>query len=189
MAKTSAEIEKEFIANIAEITGKSLSTWIETIKPIGLTQVKELMEWLKSQHALNHMQAQLLAGLVLNGGKPVYGDTQTLMDAQFAKSTHLLPLYTLLADRICTAFPGTQVVVKKTYLSFTAVREFAALNAKPTALRLGMDLGDHPFSEYLQKSKLTGPMPRISHMVEISSPEQINDDLLALLQMAYKRSH
>ena len=40
------------------------------------------------------------------------------------------PLFDTISEKILSAFPGTQLIPKKTYLSFTAVREFAAINVK-----------------------------------------------------------
>ena len=99
------------------------------------------------------------------------------------------PLFGALAENIISTFPGTQLIPKKTYLSFTAVREFAAMNIKPNEIRLGMDLGDRQFDETVQKSKLTGPMPRITHMVIITDSKQLDKKLEELLQESYNRSH
>jgi predicted transport protein len=77
--------------------------------------------------------------------------------------------------KIISEFQGTQLIPKKTYLSFTAVREFAAINVKPKEIRLGLDLGEEPFTEVLQKSKLIGPMPRISHMIILTDIKQFDN--------------
>jgi hypothetical protein len=74
-------------------------------------------------------------------------------------------------------------------LSFIAVREFAAINVKPNEIRLGLDLGDKSFSETLQKSKLTGPMPRISHMLVFTEANQLDKNVMALLTQSYNRTN
>ncbi len=74
-------------------------------------------------------------------------------------------------------------------MSFTNVREFAAINIKPKEIRLGIDLGDEPFTENLQKTKLTGPMPRISHMIVLTDVKQFNLQILNYLKKSYDRSH
>ena len=86
-------------------------------------------------------------------------------------------------------FPDAQLIPKKTYLSFTATREFAAINIKPKEIRLGVDLGDQAFDDTLQKSKLTGPMPRISHMVVLTDIGQFDKKVISYLQASFDRSH
>jgi predicted transport protein len=189
MAKTSGEFEQEFIQTAKEKTGKTLEQWLPVVKVSGLSKQMEITNWLKAEHKLNHMQAQLLAGLYLNNGKPVYQDESNLLDNQFAKSEDMRPLYNSVAEMILKHFPDTQVIPKKTYVSFTAIREFAAINIKPKEIRLGMDLGDMAFNETVQKTKLTGPMPRISHMAVLTEAKQFDKKLIEYLQLSYNRCH
>lgn len=189
MAKTSAELEKEFIETAAEKTGKSIPQWLSTAKASGIEKQGALLEWLKKGHGLNHMQAQFIAGMYFNEGAPVYGNADDLLEKHFLKCPEMRPLFDALAGRIVAAFPGTQLIPKKSYLSFTAVREFAAVNARPGEIRLGIDLRDEPFTPLLQKSKLTGPMPRISHMLVFTTIEQWNGPVIAYVQRSFRQTH
>lgn len=189
MAKTSGDFELEFIQTAKEKTGKSLEQWLALVKPTGFTKQMEILNWLKKDHELNHMQASFVAGIYLNKGKPVYQNEDNLMENQFSKSEAIRPLFDFIADKILKKFPDTQLIPKKTYLSFTASREFAAINIKPKEIRLGLDLGDTVFTETLQKAKLTGPMPRISHMLIITTKEQFDNQVTNLLQQSYDRTH
>ncbi|MBP8942400.1 MAG: DUF4287 domain-containing protein [Saprospiraceae bacterium] len=189
MAKTSGEFEQEFIQSAKEKTGKSLEQWLPVVKASGLTKQMEITNWLKSSHELNHMQASLLAGLYLNHGMPVYQNESSLLDNQFIKSEQMRPLFEVVSRKIMSLFPDAQLIPKKTYLSFTATREFAAINIKPKEIRLGVDLGDQAFDDTLQKSKLTGPMPRISHMVVLTDIGQFDKKVISFLQASFDRSH
>lgn len=189
MAKTSGEFELEFIQSAKEKTGKSLEQWLPVVKASGLTKQMEITNWLKSSHELNHMQASLLAGLYLNHGMPVYQNESSLLDNQFIKSEQMRPLFEVVSRKIMSLFPDAQLIPKKTYLSFTATREFAAINIKPKEIRLGVDLGDQAFDDTLQKSKLTGPMPRISHMVVLTDIGQFDKKVISFLQASFDRSH
>ena len=189
MAKTSGEFEQEFIQSAKEKTGKSLEQWLPVVKASGLTKQMEITNWLKSSHELNHMQASLLAGLYLNHGMPVYQNESSLLDNQFIKSEQMRPLFEVVSRKIMSLFPDAQLIQKKTYLSFTATREFAAINIKPKEIRLGVDLGDQAFDDTLQKSKLTGPMPRISHMVVLTDIGQFDKKVISYLQASFDRSH
>ena len=68
-------------------------------------------------------------------------------------------------------------------------REFAAVNIKPKVLRIGLDLGDRAFDEKIEKAKLTGPMPRISHMVVLTDVAQLDADLVDALKQSHSRCH
>lgn len=189
MAKTSGEIEKEFIDTAKDRTGKSLQDWLKLVKSSGIDKRNDILEWLKKGHGLNHLQAQLITGIFLNNGNPVYINENALLENQFLKCPEMRVVFDSISEKIISSFQGTQLIPKKTYLSFTAVREFAAINVKPKEIRLGLDLGDEAFTEVLQKSKLTGPMPRISHMVILSESEHFDNRVKQLVQQSFNRTN
>lgn len=188
-AKTSGEIEKEFIENLKAATKKDLKAWLAEITRLGITKRNEIINSLKNDYGFGHMNASLLAGIYLNGGKPVYGSTDDLLENQFAKAEAMREIYELVVDFVRQNFPGATVLPKKTYVSILEKREFAAINIKPKELRIGFDLGDRPFDNSVTKAKLTGPMPRISHMVVVTSREQLNEEMIALLRESHSRTH
>lgn len=189
MAKTPAEFEQEFIRSAEQKTGRTLEQWLELVKGSGFSKQMEILNWLKNEHRLNHMQAGFVASIFLNKGQSVYQNTDNLMDNQFTKCEAVRGLFDSLSEKILQLFPGTQVIPKKTYISFTAQREFAAVNIKPAEIRLGLDLGSRDFDDTLQKAKLTGPMPRISHMLTIKDQNDLNQVLADFLSESYYRSN
>jgi predicted transport protein len=189
MAKTSGELETEFIETAKDKTGKTLHEWLNLVKSSKIQKQSDILEWLKKGHGLNHMQAQFVAGIFLNNGNPVYGNENALLENQFAKCPDMRRLFDTISERIISEFQGTQLIAKKTYLSFTAVREFAAINIKPKEIRLGLDLGEEPFTDVLQKSKLTGPMPRISHMIILTDIKQFESKTKQFLEQSFNRTH
>ena len=189
MAKTSGEFEQEFIQTAKEKTGKTLEEWLSVVKASGLSKQMEIVNWLKKEKGLNHLQSTLLAGMFLNNGKTVYSNEGNLLDNQFLKCETMRPLFESVSEGIHKTIPGTQLIPKKTYLSFTAAREFAAINIKPKEIRLGLDLGDEPFTDTLQKTKMTGPMPRISHMIVLTDLKQFDKRVQDLLRTSYDRCH
>lgn len=187
--KTSGEIEKEFIDNLKASTGKALGDWMKHVSASGISKRNDIIKWLKEKNGFRHMNASLLAGIYLNEGKPVYGSTEDLLDNQFAKAADMRSLYESFTVFAKKHFPNSTVLPKKTYVSVLEKREFAAINIKPGELRLGLDLGDRAFDETVSKSKLSGPMPRISHMLVLTDKAQLNNDLVELLRLSYQRSH
>ncbi len=187
--KTSGEFEKEFMDGLKSATGRDLASWLSTIDGFGTTKRNEVIARLKADHGFGHMNASLLAGIHANGGKPVYASTDSLLDTQFAKAADMRPLYEKLIAFIKQNFPDATVLPKKTYVSILEKREFGAVNIKPKELRLGMDLGDAPFEGNIEKAKLTGPMPRISHMTIITDESQLGPDLIHALKASHARCH
>lgn len=187
MAKTSGEIEKEFIDNLKSASGKDLGGWLNEIKSSAISKRNDVINWLKQEKSFGHMHASLLAGIYFNNGKPVYGNEDNLLENQFVRCEEMKPLFSKVTSEILKHFPDTQMIPKKTYVSFTAKREFAAINIKPKEIRLGMDLGEMPFNDMVQKTKLTGPMPRISHMAVLTEELHMNAQLMDYLSKSYQR--
>lgn len=187
MAKTSQELEKEFIDGLKSNTERDLKGWLTSMKESGIEKRNDIIKWLKETYNFGHMNASLLAGIYFNNGKPVYASEQNLLDNQFEKYQDMRPLFEHVQKEISEWDNSVEFITKKTYVSITKKREFAAINIKKGELRLGMDLGDLPFEGIIEKSKLTGPMPRISHMVVIKGPSDIDKNLFQLLDTANKR--
>lgn len=187
--KTSGEIELEFIQNLKDATGKTLKEWLAVIEASGSKKRNDLIKWLKEENGFGHMNASLLTGIYVNGGKPVYGSTEDLLENQFAKAEAMRPLYKAFTAFAKKHFPNSTVLPKKTYVSILEKREFAAINIKPKELRIGFDLGDRAFDEIVTKAKLSGPMPRISHMLVLTDVAQLGNNLVELLKQSHQRCH
>ncbi len=187
--KTSGEFEQEFLDGLEGSTGKDLATWLKILDSFNSKKRNEVIAWLKDEHKFNHMHASLLAGMHANGGKPVYGSTDSLLDDQFAKAADLRPLYDAFVAFIAKNFPNATLLPKKTYVSVLEKREFAAVNIKKGELRIGLDLGERSFDEKVEKAKLTGPMPRISHMVVATDEKRFDSELVELFKQSHGRCH
>ena len=98
MAKTSGEFETEFIQTAKEKTGRSLEEWLNLTKTSGLKKQNEILDWLKKEYGLNHMQAQFVAGIYLNNGNPVFADEKALLDNQFIKCLEMRPLFDIIIE-------------------------------------------------------------------------------------------
>lgn len=174
---------------LSKETGQDLKGWMKAIDAFGSKKRNDVIAWLKSEHGFGHMNASLLAGIHANGGKPVYQSTDDLLENQFAKAGDMRPLFDAFIDFVKKNFPAASVLPKKTYVSVLENREFAAVNIKAKELRIGMDLGDMPFDEKIGKAKLTGPMPRISHMFVLTDKQQLDSSIVDALRKSHARCH
>lgn len=187
--KTSGEYEKEFMDDLEKDTGKKLAVWLKTLDGFESKKRPDVIAKLKGEYGFNHLQASLLAGIHANGGNPVYASTDDLLESQFAKVPEMRGLYDEFTAFIAKEFPTSSILPKKTYVSVLENREFAAVNIKRGELRIGFDLGEMPFDDRVSKSKLTGPMPRISHMIVVTDASQFDPKMAELLRVSHSRCH
>jgi hypothetical protein len=188
MAKDSQRLEQEFIAKCRENTGRDLAEWMKIIEKTGLDKPNAILKWLKDEHKLNHLQANFLSGIYLNDGKPVY-DYEVLFANLFKGKDNLLPIYRALETLIQSRLSDVELVPTKAYISIEGKKIFACATPMKTTMRIGLDLGDTPFGEKVQKAKGLGAMPNLTHMVEISQLSQVNDELAGFVVQAYDRVH
>jgi hypothetical protein len=189
MAKDSQRLEQEFIASARHNTGKDVPEWMTVIGAAGLERKPNtILNWLKTQHKLNHMQANFLSGLYLNDGQPVF-DYEVLFAKLFYGKAQLLPLYQTLEKGIAARLLEAGFYPTKAYISIEGKRCFACATLTKHNIRVGLDLGDKPFDDYTQKAKSLGAMPNLTHMVEVADPSQVNDQLLGFVEQAYHRVH
>ena len=83
-----------------EKTGRSLEEWLELVGNSCMQNRNDIFEWLKHEHGLNHLQAQLIAGIYLNHGNPVY-QQQTNIPEMMKKLFVLSTAFMLLM--VCAA--------------------------------------------------------------------------------------
>lgn len=188
MAKSAQDFENEFIATVEEKTGSTLEGWMEHLNTTGLSKTKEITNHLKKEKGFNHLQATMMTGIFLNGGKPVY-DYAVMTEKLFAGREDQRTLYQTLTSKIGEAIPEANLIPTKTYFSLDGEKCFGAVKVNKKNIRVGMDLGDMPYGDYVEKAKSLGAMPRISHMIEITEEAHINDELLSYLKQAYNQVH
>jgi hypothetical protein len=188
MAKDSQRLEQEMIATAREKTGRDVPEWMTVIGATGMDKPNSIIKWLKDEHKLNHSQATFLMGIYLNGGQPVY-DYEVLFTRLFQDKGHLLPIYRELEKGVQTRLPGAEFIPTKTYISIEGKRCFACATLTKQNIRFGLDLGDTPFDDYVQKARSLGAMPNLTHMVELTEPAQVDDRLLSYTVKAYERVH
>ncbi|MBA3868392.1 MAG: DUF4287 domain-containing protein [Anaerolineae bacterium] len=188
MAKESERLEREFIATAREKTGKDVAEWMQVIGGSGESKPNAILNWLKQTHNLNHMQSNFLSGIYLNDGKPVF-DHKVLFAKLFEGKQPLLNVYKPLEQAIHKQLPDVLFIPTKTYISIEAKRCFACATLTKNMIRVGLDLADRPFDEYVQKARSLGAMPNLTHMVEITSAVDVTAELIGYVQQAYNNAH
>ncbi len=212
MARDEEAEELEFLADLQTRTGRDLAQWMAAIAAQNFSDKNEVIDWLRAQ-GIPFAHASWLERIHSNGGRPIYlqppgqpgdeGKPQQPaakatprppsqreladLDRLLAASKGYRPLYVMLEAEIRGAVPDLAVKPKGSYLSLGAPREFAAVTFYATELRLGLGLGDVPHVQGLEKPRMRGPGPAISHMVVLTDARQVNADLLKLIKAANRR--
>jgi hypothetical protein len=214
MARDEQEEEREFLADLEARTGRTLSQWMAAIAGQGFSDKNETIDWLREQ-GIPFARASWLERIHSNGGKPIYlhqtpkpapevkppmplkpqpaasraptAREVADLDKLLAAGKGYRPLYQLLEAEARAAVPGLTITPKAAYISLGAPREFAAVTLHATELRLGLDLGDRAFDLGVQKPRMRGPGPSISHMLVLTDARQVNADLLNLIKAANAR--
>ena len=211
MSADEREEEQRFLGELKARSGHDLADWMAAITAQGFADKNDTIDWLRAQ-GFPFARASWLERIHTNGGKPIYSDdTPTppitaprpqperpkarelspketaALETLVAAAKGYRPLYQLLEAEVRRALPGVTIAPKAGYISIGAPREFAAVTLHATEVRLGLDLGEHPFDAQLQRSKLKGPGRGITHMAVLTDARQVNADLMALLAAANAR--
>ena len=170
-------------ATLQEKTGRSLEEWQATVRGLGLSKHGEILNALKQDHGLSHGYANMLA-LLATGYGTSSGDE--LLTGLFAGSRAALrPIYDRV-EQVVTGFgEDIEVLPKKSMVGFRRKRQFACFTpASASRVDLGITLKDEAPADTRIKAT---PGGMTSHVVTISSAEQVDDDVVSWLRLAYDR--
>lgn len=173
------------IRNLEANTGRPLAEWIAVARQSGLAKHREILNHLKSDHGLTYGYANLVALRSLESGSAVVAEDD-LVAAQYAGAkTALRPLYDSLIDAVRGFGSDVEVAPKKTYVSLRRTKQFALVQpGAASRLDVGLNLRSTDAAGRLEPSGSFNSM--VSHRVRVSSPEEIDAELVAWLRSAYE---
>lgn len=187
MAKTPEEMEATMVANLADKTGKSLEAWLKIATKSGLSKHGELVKHLKSDHALTHGYANLVAHKHLKSAAADHS-ADDLVAAQYAgKKAALRPIYDTLLASVAKLGKDVDVAPKKAYVSLRRTKQFAIIQpSTATRVDLGLNLKGEKSTTRLEESGSFNSM--VSHRVRLTSAEDVDKDVRNWLRQAYDAS-
>ncbi len=180
------------VANLQKNTGRTMDDWLALLAREAPADPKA---WLKGEHGLGGPTINLI--LERQAGKADFFDEAAYLaaadgyvEAQYGgKKAHLKPLYDGLAKLAQSQGSDVGLSPCKTTVPCYRKRVFAEI--KPSTLKrvdLGLALGE--FQGALPARLIdTGGLAkkeRISHRIEITAPEQLDDELAHWLKTAYE---
>jgi predicted transport protein len=185
MATTPEEGMASLFRNLEAKTGKSIEAWVEIARAAGIAKHKELLNYLKEEHALTYGYANQIAQKALAAPEMESAGDPELISAQFAgKKEAMRPIYDALTAQIRELGPDSEISAKKTCVSFRRSKQFALVQVFAGRLDLCIQLKDRPATDRLEAT----PGAMLTHRVKISTLEELDSELLNWLTEAYSRA-
>lgn len=168
---------------LQEKTGRSLAEWQETVRGLGLSKHGEILKALKQDHGLTHGYANMLALLATGYGTAAEDELLTGLFA--GPRAGLRPIYDRVESVITGFGDDVEVQPKKTMVGFKRKRQFVCfMPASASRVDLGITLKEDAPDD--PRIKAT-PGGMTSHVVPITAAEQVDDDVVRWLRIAYDR--
>jgi len=174
---------KTMIDNMPEKTGKSLEKWINILKGKSFSKHSEAVKFLKTEYQVTHGFANTIVTL----SKEENTSTEDLVTNQYKRKEVLFPIYEQLISYLKTFGSDVSISPKKGSVSIIRKRQFFLIKpATKTRIDLGFKLKDKPITDRLENSGPFGTM--CTHRVQISSIDEIDNELMDWMKEAYDKS-
>jgi len=187
---------QKWIAELRPKTGRSLEEWVALVKKEGPKDYQARRAWLKSKHKLGTNSAWWIAERAAGKGgeddspEGYLAAARQYVEEQYSgKKSALRPVFEQLLAVCKSLGPDVKACPSKTMVPFYRNHVFAQI--KPTT-NTRIDLG-------LCFTRYTGKLParlidtgglakkdRITHRIEVLSPDQVDNDLKRWLRAAYE---
>ncbi|MEO1528951.1 MAG: DUF5655 domain-containing protein [Planctomycetota bacterium] len=179
------EMANSMLANMKDKTGKTLDAWFKVVAKTKLSKQREILNHLKSEHAVTHGYANLIAHKFLAEDSPA-PDASQMIDAQYRDAkADLRPIYEALVEAISQFGSDVQIAPKKSYVSLRRNKQFAIIQpSTKTRVDVGLNLKGRKPTKRLEASGSFSAM--VSHRVRLTSLEDIDNRLLTWLKQAYE---
>ncbi|MEO9599711.1 DUF4287 domain-containing protein [Parasphingorhabdus sp.] len=179
---TPEEMAASMIANMPEKTGKPLADWLKIAAASGLKKHGQIVKMLKTEHAMTHGFANLVAHHALNA-EPVGADD--LVAAQYAGAKAALkPVHDAIIAYAQSLGDDVEIAPKKTSVSLRRSKQFALITAATkTRIDLGLALKGEAAAGRLESYNTM-----CSHRVRLETTADIDTEVKGWIQLAYDRA-
>lgn len=171
---------------LLEKTGKSLAHWIAVVQKSKIEKHKAIIDFLKSEHGFTYGFANFVAHKAKKSDAGSIDD-EDLLSLQYKGKEHLKPIYEKLVAIIDTIGNDITKTPKKSAVSIIRKKQFALIKpATKTRIDLGLKIKDKPTTDRLGNSGPFGTM--CTHRVQLTSIEDVDDELVGWLKEAYEKA-
>ncbi|TQV74712.1 DUF4287 domain-containing protein [Aliikangiella marina] len=171
------------IDNMPEKTGKNLADWKNLLGKHNFSKHTEAVNYLKKEHGVTHGYANTIVSL----SKDESSDSDDLVANQYQGKERLKPIYEALLKVVNKFGNDVEIVPKKGSVSIKTSKQFAIIKpATKTRIDLGLKLKDIKPEGRLEPSGPFGTM--CTHRVQLSLVEEVDNEIIDWLKLAYKKS-
>ncbi len=173
------------INNLPEKTGKSLDQWLKVLSKQKLQKHGEIIKWLKSEHAVTHGFANLIAHSYRDATAGDSGGALDLVESQYkGPKEPLRPIYDEIIKVVSKFGKDVEISPKKTYVSLRRNKQFALVQPSTrTRVDVGINLKGQTPTARLEKSGSFNSM--VSHRVRVEKKSEVDAELKRWLKKAY----
>ena len=174
--------------SMKERTGKTLEEWIAAVKSTDIDPLdqKTVRNWLKEQGVLQNTQWAIADAAARASGweRP---SVEGYIDSQYqGEKAHLRLIFDTLREIIEGLGKDVTVEGRGGYTPFVRKRQFAAIQASTkTRIDLGLRFKQAPESALLSTTSLPG---QSTHKLGLTSAEEITDEVIELIRLAYAQN-
>ena len=171
------------IANMPEKTGKSLEDWKKLLKTKSFEKHSEGLKYLKTEHGVSHGFANTIVTL----SKEDTNAPEDLLKNQYQGKEGLFSIYQELLKNIKSFGEDITITPKKGAVSIIRKRQFTLIKpATKTRIDLGLKLKGKEVNNRLGNSGPFGTM--CTHRVQLSTIDEVDNELIGWLKEAYEMS-
>jgi len=173
------------IDNLPEKTGKSLDKWLKILAKQNIEKHGEIVKWLKSEHAVTHGFANLIAHLHRDAVAGDSGGTDDLVGAQYkGPKGELRPIYDAIIKVVAKFGNDVEIAPKKAYVSLRRNKQFALVQpSTKTRVDVGINLKGQLPTARLEESGSFNAM--VTHRVRVTKKGEVDSELKRWLKKAY----
>ena len=182
-----AAMAAKMIENLKINTGKSLEQWIKIVRAKNFSKHGEIIKFLKQEHSFTHGFANLVALKARESDADSFENKDDLIDLQYKGKEHFKPLYDKLVTEISQFGNNIEIAPKKAYVSLRSKKQFAILNpATKSRFEIGLIIKNQNGEGLLEEIKTSNSM--YSHKINLTSIEDLNNEVMNWIKIAYKKS-
>jgi hypothetical protein len=189
MPDSPEEMMSVMAASLRERTGRDLDEWLAVVKDSGIDPLDQnaVRRWLKEEHGVLQNSQWVIADAAARAAGWVRPSVDEYVDSQYqGPKAGLRPIYDRLAEVVLGLGPGISVEGRSTYTPFVRGRQFAAVApATKNRVDLGLRFTDPPDNSRLAPAKAPG---QSTHKVALTSLDEVDDELVELLRIAYDQN-
>jgi len=187
MALNPKEMGDAIARNMKEKTGKSVEEWVRVMQTAHLTDKKQVIAALKSEHKLGHYQA-VTVWEHMQGAANDYDDGEALVNALFAKHADQRGLYDVVVAKAKALGPDVRVEPCKTYVPFSRNKQFAIAKPSKAGLVVGFALSETDAHPRLQPARRLGGSDRITQQMMVHDATALDAEFESVMRRAYAQS-